>query len=48
MYYVDARTGSGVNINQFPSLANPKTARLVRTDNLRLSDRARKSVTSGR
>lgn len=48
MYYVDAQTGSRVNINQYLSLANPKTVRLVRTDNLRLSDRARKSVTSGR
>jgi hypothetical protein len=45
MYYVDAQTGSRVNINQYLSLANPKTVRLVRTDNLRFSDRAKRSVT---
>lgn len=46
MYYVDAQTGSRVNIKQYLGLADPSSVRLVRTDNLRFSDRARKSVTS--
>lgn len=45
MYYVDAQTGSRVNINQYMSLANTSTVRLVRTDNLRISERAKNSVT---
>ena len=44
LYYVDAQTGDRVNINQYMSAAVPSNTRLVRTDNLRLSDRARKSI----
>lgn len=39
MHYVDAQTGDRVNIKQHLGMANPSTVRLVRTDNLRLSER---------
>lgn len=46
MYYVDAQTGDRVNINQYMGMAVTSSVELVRTDNLRISERARKSVTS--
>ena len=47
MHYVDAQTGDRVNIKQYLGQANPSTVRLVRTDNLRFSERAKKSITAG-
>lgn len=46
MYFVDAQIGQRVNINEYLSQARTDTIRLVRTDNLRISDRAKKSVTT--
>lgn len=46
--YVDAQTGRAVNINEYLGASQPSMTRLVRTDNLRISERAKKSVTKAR
>lgn len=46
--YMDAQTGRRVNIKTYLGASSPASTRLVRTDNLRLSDRARQSVTTRR
>ncbi len=48
IHYVDAQTGDRVNINQYLGAANTSTVRLVRTDNLRFSERAKKSLAKAR
>lgn len=46
--YVDAQTGKSVNIKEYLSGSSPSQTRLVRTDNLRISDRAKNFVTTKR
>ena len=48
MYYIDSQIGKRVSINNYMSFARPKELRLIRTDNLRISNRAKKSVTPER
>lgn len=48
MRYVDAQTGKPVNIKEYLGSSKPSKTQLVRTDNLRVSDRAKKSVTKAR
>lgn len=48
MFYRDAQTGKNVNIQHYLSMARPQSVGLVRTDNLRLSDRIRNFVTQTR
>lgn len=46
--YMDAQTGKPVNIGEYLGASRPSMTRLVRTDNLKISDRAKKSVTRAR
>lgn len=46
--YVDAQTGKPVNIKNYLSASKPSRTQLVRVDNLRVSERAKKSVTKAR
>lgn len=46
--YRDAQTGRKVNISHYMDMARPSKTQIVRTDNLRISERAKKSVTTRR
>ncbi len=48
MRYVDAQTGKPVNIKNYLGSSKPSMTQLVRVDNLRVSERAKKSVTKAR
>ncbi len=48
MRYVDAQTGKPVNIKNYLGSSKPSRTQLVRVDNLRVSERAKKSVTKAR
>lgn len=46
--YRDAQTGKRVKISEYMGMARPSKTQIVRTDNLRISERAKKSVTTRR
>lgn len=46
--YIDAQTGTRVNIKEYMSMAKPSKTGLVRTDNLKPSNRMKNSVTQER
>lgn len=46
--YFDAQTGKKVNIKEYMSNAQPTSVNIIRTDNLRFSNRAREFVTQSR
>lgn len=48
MRYVDAQTGKPVNIKNYLGSSKPSMTQLVRVDTLRVSERAKKSVTKAR
>lgn len=45
-YYVDAQTGERIRAKQFFEITQTSSVKLIRTDNLRASDRMRNFVTS--
>lgn len=48
MHYVDAQTGKPVKIGLYLAASRPMKTQIVRTDNLRISDRAKNSVIHSR